>query len=41
MSEDSKLFNETDLPTFAEPLLKEVHPIDFLKEVKEDVNLGC
>ena len=39
--EDSNLFSEIDLCTFDEPFLEEVDPVDFLKEVKEDVNLGC
>ena len=30
-----------DLSMFDEPFLEEVDPVDFLKEVKEDVNLGC
>ena len=30
-----------DLSIVDEPFLEEVDPVDFLKEVKEDVNLGC
>ena len=41
ISEDSNLFSEIDLSIFDEPFLEEVYPVDFLKEVKEDVNLGC
>ena len=39
ISEDSNLFSETDLSMFDEPFLEEADPVDFLKEVKEDVNL--
>ena len=41
ISEDSNLFSEIDLSIFDEPFLEEVDPVDFLKKVKEDVNLGC
>ena len=43
ISQDSNLFTEIDLSIFDEPFffLEEVDPVDFLKEVKEDLNLGC
>ena len=40
-SEDANLFSEIDLSIFDEPFLKEFDPVDCLKGVKEDVNLGC
>ena len=40
ISEDSNLFSEINLSIFDEPVLEEADPVDFLKEVKEDVNLG-
>ena len=41
ISEDSSIFGEIDLSIFDKTFLEEVDPVDFLKEVKEDVNLGC
>ena len=39
ISEDSNLFSEIDLYIFDEPFLEEAVPADFLKEVKEDINI--
>ena len=41
ISQDSNLFSEVDLSIFDETFLEEVDPVDFLKEIKEDVTLGC
>ena len=41
ISKDSNLFSKIDLSIFDEPFLEEVDPVDFLKQVKEYVNLGC
>ena len=41
ISKDSNLFSEIDHFIFDKPFQEEVDQVDFLKDVKEDVNLGC
>ena len=41
ISEVSNLFSKIDLSIFDEPFLEEVEPVDFLQQVKRDINLGC